>query len=68
MESNDYWTHIGLAVAFLGAVVGPRLLSPGHTANSLTYLVGATVVVVVATVARRRTTTTASRPSVEDTP
>ncbi|MDQ3980846.1 MAG: hypothetical protein M3314_15075 [Actinomycetota bacterium] len=55
MDSNDYWTHVGLATAFFLAVVGPRLFSPGHAANSLTYVVGATVVVVVATIARRRT-------------
>ena len=54
MDSNDYWTHVGLVVVFFLAVVGPRLFSPGHTANSLTYLVGGTVVIVVATVARRR--------------
>jgi hypothetical protein len=53
MESNDYWTHVGLATAFFVAVVGPRLFSPGHTVNSLTYIVGAAVVVIVATVARR---------------
>ena len=55
MESNDYWTHIGLVTAFFVAVVGPRLFSPGHTANSVTYVVGATVVIVMATVARYRT-------------
>jgi hypothetical protein len=55
MESNDYWTHVGLATAFFVAVVGPRLFSSGHTVNSLTYIVGAVVVVIVATVARRGT-------------
>lgn len=74
MESNDYWTHVGLALAFFVAVVGPRLFSPGHTVNSVTYMVGATVVVVVATLARHRTKTAASsaRPvrgsAREDTP
>lgn len=53
MEANDFWTHVGLATAFFVAVVGPRLFSPGHTANSLTYIVGALVVIVVATIARR---------------
>ena len=52
MESNDYWTHVGLATVFFVTVVGPRLFSPGHAANSLTYIVGAVVVIVVATVAR----------------
>ena len=55
MESNDYWTHVGLVTAFFVAVVGPRLFSPGHEANSVTYVVGAAVVIVVATVARYRT-------------
>ena len=55
MESNDYWTHVGLAAAFFVLVVGPRVFSPGHTANSVTYVVGATVVVLVATFARYRT-------------
>ena len=54
MESSDYWTHVGLATVFFVIVVGPRLFSPGHTANSLTYIVGAVVVIVVATLARRR--------------
>jgi hypothetical protein len=55
MESNDYWTHVGLAAAFFVTVVGPRLFSPGHTANSLTYIVGAVAVILVATLARRAT-------------
>ena len=55
MDSNDYWTHVGLATAFFVAVVGPRLFSPGHVANSLTYVVGATVVIMVAAIARYRT-------------
>ena len=55
MESNDYWTHVGLATAFFVTVVGPRLFSPGHTANSLTYVIGAVVVILVATLARRAT-------------
>jgi hypothetical protein len=52
MESNDYWTHVGLALAFFVTVVGPRLFSPGHAANSLTYIAGAVLVIVVATLAR----------------
>ncbi len=55
MDSNDYWTHVGLTTAFFVAVVGPRLFSPGHAANSLTYVVGAAVVIIVATIARYRT-------------
>ena len=55
MDSNDYWSHVGLVTAFFVAVVGPRLFSPGHAANSLTYVIGATVLIVVATVARYRT-------------
>ena len=55
MDSNDYWTHVGLTTAFFVAVVGPRLFSPGHTANSLTYVVGAAVVITVAIIARYRT-------------
>ena len=61
MESNDYWTHVGLAMAFFVAVVGPRLFSPGHAANSLTYIVGAVIVVIVSTVARRSTMATRRR-------
>ena len=73
MESNDYWTHIGLALAFFAAVVAPRLFSPGHTVNSVTYMVGSAVVVAAATIARHHTKTAASRTSVgraaqEDTP
>ena len=52
MDPNDYWTHVGLATAFFVAVVAPRLFSPGHTANSLTYVVGAGIVIIVATIAR----------------
>jgi hypothetical protein len=55
VDPNDYWAHVGLVTVFFVTVVGPRLLSPGHTANSLTYIVGSLVVLVVATVARRRT-------------
>ena len=55
MNSNDYWTHVGLTTAFFVAVVAPRLLSPGHAANSLTYVVGAAVVITVAIIARYRT-------------
>lgn len=63
MESNDYWTHVGLVTAFFAAVVGPRLFSPGHIANSVTYVVGALVVVVVATFARYRTKAASDSPS-----
>ena len=62
MDSNDYWTHIGLATAFFVAVVGPRLFSPGHGANSLTYVVGATVVIIVATIARYRANPASDSP------
>ena len=55
MDSNDYWTHVGLATTFFVAVVAPRLFSTGHTANSLTYVVGAVVVIIVAIIARYRT-------------
>jgi hypothetical protein len=65
MESNDYWTHVSLATAFFLAVVGPRLFAPGHTANSLTYIVGAMVVIVVATLARRGTKATRQRAAGE---
>ncbi|HEU4866370.1 MAG TPA: hypothetical protein VFV09_01460 [Actinomycetota bacterium] len=52
---------MSLSTAFFITVVGPRLFSPGHTANSLTYIVGAMVVIVVATVARRGTKATRQR-------
>jgi uncharacterized sodium:solute symporter family permease YidK len=55
MEANDYWTHVGLVAVFFVAVVGPRLFEPGHTVNTLTYVVGGLVVIVVATIVRRRT-------------
>ena len=55
MESNDYWTHVGLATAFFAVVVGPRLFSPGHTVNSVVFILGAMSVIVVASVARHRT-------------
>jgi hypothetical protein len=54
MESNDFWTHVGLVLLSFLIVVGPRLLSPGHEVNSLIYLVGGTVVIAAATVARFR--------------
>lgn len=63
MDSNDYWTHVGLTAAFFVAVVGPRLFSPGHAANSLTYVVGAAVVIIVATIARYRTEPAAGSPN-----
>ena len=52
MGSNDFWTHVALVVLFFTAVVGPRLFSPGHTVNSITYMSGGTMVIVVATIAR----------------
>ena len=55
VDSNDFWTHIGLVVAAFAFVVAPRLFAPGHTVNSMIYLGGAVVVVVVAVAARRRT-------------
>jgi hypothetical protein len=55
MEANDSWTHVGLVLLSFLVVVGPRLLSPGHTVNSLIYIVGGTVVIALATVARYRT-------------
>ena len=65
MDPNDYWTHVGLVTFFFVTVVGPRLFSPGHTANSLTYIVGSMVVITVATVARRRARG-ASEPTTEE--
>jgi hypothetical protein len=55
MESNDYWTFVGLVIGAFAIVVAPRLFEPGHTANSVIYLTGATVVIVVASIARWRT-------------
>jgi hypothetical protein len=54
MEPNDFWTHIGLVASFFLGVVAPRLLSPGHTLNSMIYIAGGAVVIVVATAARYR--------------
>jgi hypothetical protein len=55
MEANDSWTHVALVLLSFLVVVGPRLLSPGHSVNSLIFLVGGTVVIAAATVARYRT-------------
>lgn len=63
MESNDFWTHVGLATLSFLVVVGPRLFSPGHTVNSLIYIIGGTVVIVAAAIARYRTIQNASEES-----
>ena len=55
MEANDFWTFVGLVTGAFAIVVAPRLFEPGHTANSVIYLTGATVVIVVASIARWRT-------------
>ncbi len=55
MESNDFWTFIGLVTGAFAIVVAPRLFEPGHTANSVIYLTGGTVVILVAAIARWRT-------------
>jgi len=55
MESNDFWTFVGLVSGAFVIVVAPRLFEPGHTANSVIYLTGGTVVIVVAAIARWRT-------------
>lgn len=53
MDPNDYWTHVGLVTFFFVVVVAPRLSSPGHAVNSLTYIIGSIVVIAVATTGRR---------------
>ena len=55
VDSNDFWTHIGLVVLAFAIVVAPRLFAPGHTVNSLIYICGALLVATVAAAARRRT-------------
>ena len=55
MESNDFWTFVGLVLGALVIVVAPRLFQPGHLANSAIYLTGGTVVILVAAIARWRT-------------
>jgi len=55
MESNDYWTFVGLVIGAFAIVIAPRLFQPGHTANTVIYLTGGTVVLVVASIARWRT-------------
>ncbi len=55
MESNDFWTFVGLVTGAFAIVVGPRLFEQGHTANSVIYLTGGAVVIVVAAIARWRT-------------
>lgn len=66
MEANDYWTHVGLVSVFFLTVVGPRLFSPGHSVNSVIFIVGATVLIAVATVARYRTKSVESRKPLTD--
>jgi len=55
MEANDFWTFVGLVTGAFAIVVAPRLIQPGHTANSVIYLTGGTVVLVMASIARWRT-------------
>ncbi len=55
MEANDFWTFVGLVIGAFTIVVAPRLFEPGHTANSVIYLIGGTVVIVAAAIARWRT-------------
>lgn len=55
MESNDFWTFVGLVTGAFAIVVAPRLFEPGHTANTVIYLTGGTVVIVAASIARWRT-------------
>lgn len=55
MESNDFWTFVGLVTGAFAIVIAPRLFEPGHTANTVIYLTGGTVVIVVASIARWRT-------------
>jgi hypothetical protein len=55
MEASDFWTHVALVALSFLIVVGPRLFSPGHTANSLIYIIGGTVVIIAAALARNRT-------------
>ena len=38
MEANDFWTFVGLVIGAFAIVVAPRLLQPGHTANTVIYL------------------------------
>ena len=69
MEANDFWTFVGLLTGAFAIVVAPRLFEPGHTANSVIYLTGATVVIVVASIARwrtRRKETQAAESSAQD--
>lgn len=58
METNDYWTHLGLVVAFLVTVVGPRMFQADYAEFTTFYFIGGGIVVVVATVLRLR-----SRPA-----
>ena len=69
MDSNDFWTFVGLVIGAFAIVVAPRLFEPGHTANSVIYLTGGTVVIVVASIARwrtRRKETTAAESAAHD--
>ena len=61
MESNDFWTFVGLVSGAFVIVVAPRLFEPGHTANTVIYLTGGTVVIVVAAIARWRTRLTEAK-------
>lgn len=54
MEANDFWTHIGLATAFLVTVVAPRMFNPDYATSTTYYLVGAAVVIGAATFFRFR--------------
>lgn len=66
MDPNDYWTHVGLVTFFFVVVVAPRLSSPGHAANSLTYTIVSIVVIAVAMTAcrtRRDSETLGKKPS-----
>jgi uncharacterized membrane protein YeaQ/YmgE (transglycosylase-associated protein family) len=55
MEANDFWTFVGLVTGAFVGVVAPKISEPGHTANTVTYLVGAAVVLIVAGITRART-------------
>ena len=71
MEANDFWTFVGLVTGAFVIVVAPRLLQPGHTANSVIYLTGGTVVILVAAIARwrtRRRETEAAESTTHDQP
>lgn len=54
METNDYWTHVGLAVGFLVTVVAPRMFNGDYSSFTAIYIVGATVLIGAATFFRLR--------------